>query len=367
MNAMMSRTRYLVVFLALAAAAVAAPARAAAPPEKPAPAADRWPAGKACDWYQQVPRPCGFNFLPSTAVNTTEMWQADTFDAATIDRELGWAEAIGFNSCRVFIQYLVWQADPERFLERFDRFLRIAAKHRISVMPVLFDDCAFSGKEPYLGKQDAPVPGVHNSGWTASPGHNRVVDRKAWPDLERYVTQVVGRFASDRRVIAWDLYNEPTNGAIGDRSLPLAEATFAWARRAGPSQPITLGVWNANAKLHRIALDLSDVVTFHNYGGADAVRRHIADLKVHGRPVICTEWMRRPEARFETHLPVFKAENVGWYSWGLVNGKTQTHLPWGSKPDAPDPPEWFHDLLRKDGTPLLPAEVEVIRQHAAAP
>ncbi|HUU10643.1 MAG TPA: cellulase family glycosylhydrolase, partial [Phycisphaerae bacterium] len=277
---MTTQIRLLALGIGLAAAGpwVMAPVRAAAPPEKPAPAAERWPADKARDWYQQVPRPCGFNFLPSTAVNTTEMWQADTFDAATIDRELGWAEAIGFNSCRVFLQYLVWQADPERFLERFDRFLGIAAKHRISVMPVLFDDCAFSGKEPYLGKQDAPVPGVHNSGWTASPGHSRVVDRKAWPDLERYVTQVVGRFASDRRVIAWDLYNEPTNGAIGDRSLPLAEATFAWARRAGPSQPITLGVWNGNAKLNRIALDLSDIVTFHNYGGPDAVRRHIADL-----------------------------------------------------------------------------------------
>jgi GrpB-like predicted nucleotidyltransferase (UPF0157 family) len=36
----------------------------------------------------------GVNFLPSTAVNSTEMWAPETFDPATIDRELGWAEGV---------------------------------------------------------------------------------------------------------------------------------------------------------------------------------------------------------------------------------------------------------------------------------
>jgi len=75
-------------------------------------AGERWPAEKAWAWYRQQPWACGVNFVPSTAANTTELWQAASFDEKTIDRELGWAARIGFNSCRVFVQYLVWKHDP---------------------------------------------------------------------------------------------------------------------------------------------------------------------------------------------------------------------------------------------------------------
>ena len=85
------------------------------------------------------------------------MWQGATFDAATIDRELGWAREIGFNSCRVFLQFLVWEHEGEAFLARFAQFLELAQKHNLSMMPILFDDCAFAEREPYLGPQDEPI------------------------------------------------------------------------------------------------------------------------------------------------------------------------------------------------------------------
>jgi hypothetical protein len=118
------------------------------------------------------------------------MWQAETFDPKTIDRELGMAEELGLNSVRVFLNYVVWKADPDGFKKRFSQFLEIADKHGISVMPIFFDDCAFAGKEPKLGKQDDPVPGVHNSGWVPSPGKSRVLDSTCWPDLEKYVKDI---------------------------------------------------------------------------------------------------------------------------------------------------------------------------------
>ena len=64
-----------------------------------APAADakRWSKEQAWEWYDKQPWLVGCNFLPSTAINQLEMWQADTFDPKTIDRELGWAESIGMN------------------------------------------------------------------------------------------------------------------------------------------------------------------------------------------------------------------------------------------------------------------------------
>jgi hypothetical protein len=52
----------------------------------------RWTAEQACRWYERQPWLVGCNFLPSTAVNDVEMWQQETFDPATIDRELGWAQ-----------------------------------------------------------------------------------------------------------------------------------------------------------------------------------------------------------------------------------------------------------------------------------
>jgi hypothetical protein len=60
----------------------------------------------------------GANFLPSTAINQLEMWQAESFDPTTIDRELGWAEGIGMNTMRVFLHNLLWEQDPKGFQQR---------------------------------------------------------------------------------------------------------------------------------------------------------------------------------------------------------------------------------------------------------
>jgi len=323
----------------------------------------RLPSERVWFWYRHTEWPCGVNYVPSTAVNSTEMWQAESFDPQTIDRELGWAEEIGFNSCRVFLQFLVWKADPAGFKKRFERFLSIAEKHGITVVPCLFDDCAFSGREPYLGKQAAPVPGVHNSGWTPSPGHKRVVDRSAWPDLERYVKDVIGTWRIDKRILFWDLYNEPGNAGMGRKSLPLLKAAFRWARSAWPRQPVTVAVWTpALRELNTAQLTLSDIISFHNYGGPAEVRRNVERLRFWRRPIVCTEWMRRPYGTYRNLLPFFKKERIGCWSWGLVAGKTQTFYPWGSKPGTPEPKRWFHDLLRKDGSPFDPEEVEFIRR-----
>jgi hypothetical protein len=327
----------------------------------------RWTAEQAWQWYKRQPWLVGVNYLPSTACNTTEFWQAESFDEATIDRELGWAEGLGFNTCRVFVQYLVWKHDPEGLKKRLDRFLSIADRHKISTAVVLFDDCSFGDppiREPYLGKQKDPIPGMIAPSWTPSPGLSKVVDRSEWPDLKRYVTDVVGTLANDRRVVLWDLYNEPGNSGMGNQSLPLVEASFSWAREVRPSQPLTVSVWNGSlADLNRRQIELSDVVSFHAYTDFQGMKAAIATYKAHGRPVVCTEWMARLQgSRFDTELPLFRREGVGCYSWGLVNGRMQCQFPWWSKRGSPEPKVWFHDIFRRDGTPYDPAEIEAIRK-----
>jgi hypothetical protein len=96
----------------------------------------QWTREQAGEWHKKQPWLVGCNFLPSTAVNDVEMWQAETFDPKTIDRELGMAEELGLNSVRVFLNYVVWKADPDGFKKRFSQFLEIADKHGISVMPI---------------------------------------------------------------------------------------------------------------------------------------------------------------------------------------------------------------------------------------
>ena len=329
----------------------------------------RWPEEKAWEWYAKQYWLFGCNFLPSTAVNDTEMWQAETFDPNTIDRELAWARGLGYNSCRVFIQYIVWKQDPKGFKNRFDQFLSIAEKHEICVMPTLFDDCAFdAGRDPYPGKQDDPVPGTSNARWVPSPGLKLVTDKSAWPDLEKYVKDIVGIYGNDKRIVLWDLYNEPGNSGMGNKSLPLVEAVFNWARQAKPSQPLTIGVWGGPKEISDKQIEFSDVISFHFYGDYDGMKNRITDLKKFNRPVICTEWMARTlGSKYETELPLFKQETVGCYNWGLVNGRTQCQYPWGSPKDAPEPQVWFHDLLRRDGSPKNPDEIAFIRKFTTAP
>lgn len=329
----------------------------------------RWTAEKANAWYQKHQWVFGFNFVPSTAVNDTEIWQKETFDPVTIDRELAWAEGLGYSSCRIFIQYIVWKQDPKGLKQRFDEFLKIADKHHISVMPVLFDDCAFdASRDPYPGKQDDPIPGTSNARWVPSPGLKLVTDKSAWPDLEKYIKDMVGSFKNDKRIILWDLYNEPGNSGLGNQSQPLVEATFKWAREAKPSQPLTIGVWGAPREISDKQIELSDIISYHYYGGYDGMKNRITDFKKYGRPVICTEWMARPlGAKYQTELPLFKDEKVACYNWGLVNGRTQTQYPWGSPKDAPEPAVWFHDLLRRDGSPKDAAEIAFIRKFTNAP
>lgn len=334
----------------------------------------RWSTEKANEWYARQPWLVGCNFIPSNAINQLEMWQAETFDPAAIERELGWAAGIGFNTVRTFLHDLAWQADSAGFKQRIDCFLEIASRHGIRPMLVIFDDCWNSN--PQMGPQPEPKPGIHNSGWIQSPSLEVVnCGPGAWGRLEQYVRDIIGSFAEDPRILLWDLYNEPGNSNNGEKSLPLVEAVFDWARAVRPSQPLSVGIWFDNRKLNEFQLAASDVITFHNYTPADKLTAEIARLKTHERPLICTEWMARTcGSLVSTNLPIFARENVGCLNWGLVAGKTNTIYQWQIMPDfaistAPlvepggEPKVWFHDLFCEDGTPYDHAEIELFKKY----
>ena len=346
----------------------------------PAGAQSPWPIAKADAWQTQHPWLVGCNFTPSTAINQLEMWQADTFDPATIHRELGWAQEIGFNSVRVFLHNLLWEQDSKGFLKRMDQFLAIAQQHHIGVTFVLFDSCW--DPFPKLGRQRAPKPFVHNSGWVQSPGLERLQHPERFAELKPYVQGVVGHFKNDPRIDMWDVFNEPDNNNDPayaklepankkDMTLMLLQMTFAWAREVNPSQPLTSGVWLGPwadpAKLSSmeiVQLQNSDVISFHNYGKLDDLKKCVENLRRYQRPIVCTEYMARPVgSTFDPNLKYMHDQKVGAYNWGFVSGKTQTIYPWDSwtKTYTSEPPLWFHDIFRADGTPYDNKEVAFIK------
>jgi hypothetical protein len=344
--------------------------------------ATRWTEKEAADWYAKQPWLVGSNYNPADAINELEMWQADTFDAKRIDLELGWAEGIGLNTMRVFLHDLPWQQDSAGFTKRIDTFLQIAAKHHIKPLFVLFDSCW--DPEPRLGKQHAPRPGVHNSGWVQSPGAKALQDPTQYPRLEAYVKGVVGAFAKDERVLGWDIWNEPDNGNGGSYKdlepknknelvIALLPQAFAWARSAHPTQPLTSGVWKGDwsvaEKLEpgaKIQIEMSDVISFHSYDKPEIFEKRVLSLRQYHRPLLCTEYMARGNgSTFQGTLPLAKKYNVAAINWGLVAGKTQTYLPWDSWQHPytdREPAVWFHEIFRTDGTPYSAEETAFIKQ-----
>ena len=342
-----------------------------------------WSKEQANAWYAQQPFLMGANYVPVNAISQLEMWQAETFDPATIAKEMAMAQKLGFNTMRVFLHDQLWTADQAGFKERINQFLTICAQHNVKPMFVLFDSCW--DPFPHLGQQHAPVQGLHNSGWVQGPGADALKDPAKHPALEAYVKGVVSFLKDDARVLAWDVWNEPdnTNASSYGRFEPankvelvtnLLPQVFTWARSANPSQPITCGIWAGDwsspeklKPIEKIQVENSDVISFHNYDDAPEFEKRIKWLQSYGRPILCTEYMSRGnKSVFQRSLPVAAKYNVAAYNWGFVAGKSNTIYPWDSwqKPYPAEPQLWFHDIFRADGTPYQAEEVALIQTIA---
>ena len=343
----------------------------------------KWTEKQSNTWYSRQPWLVGCNFLPSSAINQLEMFQEDTFDQKTIERELDWAKDLGFNSLRVYLHDLLW-SEKEKFKKTFEKFLNICNEKEIKPIVVLFDDC--HRPYPKIGKQPIPVRGVHNSGWKQSPGMELVnqvaedeIDAKELNRLKEFIQGILLDYSNDERILMWDIYNEPGQFGLGDKSFSLLQLCWEWAHEIRPSQPLTSCLDGAiGDEIIKLNGENSDVITFHTYE-AEKLDPTIQRLKEFKRPIMCTEYMAREfGTTFEFSLPIFKKENIGCYNWGLVAGKSQTHFGWSTilelqkrkkngdflndLDEIPEPEEWFHDIFRKDGSPFKETEISFIKQ-----
>ena len=364
--------------------------------KSPSPVADyRWTEERAWQWHNENGWMVGTNFNPSTSINQLEFWQEDTYDPETIERELEWSAELGMNMHRVYLHNLLWDQDSIGFLERVDNYLNISESKDIKTLFVLLDDVWHP--VPKLGKQPEPIPFVHNSGWVQAPGSEILGDSSRHDELKNYVKGVISHFADDKRVVGWDLYNEPDNVASSDPenlvnninfrglnrgpevkekhiySLSLLKKIFMWAREVNPSQPLTVGLWKDSetwndidnlSAIDRFAISNSDVISFHAYGDLEETRKKIEDLEQFNRPLLCTEYLARGEQNtFQIMLPLFKEKEIAAVNWGFVAGKTNTAFPWSSWQVEFDslPKIWHHDIYLPDKTPYDEKEIAFLK------
>lgn len=355
----------------------------------------RWSEERAWQWHNENGWMVGTNFNPSTSINQLEFWQEDTYDPETIERELEWSAELGMNMHRVYLHNLLWDQDSIGFLERVDNYLNISESKNIKTLFVLLDDVWHP--VPKLGKQPEPIPFVHNSGWVQAPGSEILGDSSRHDELRNYVKGVISHFADDKRVVGWDLYNEPDNVASSDPenlvnninfrglnrgpevkekhiySLSLLKKIFMWAREVNPSQPLTVGLWKDSetwndidnlSAIDRFAISNSDVISFHAYGDLEETRKKIEDLEQFNRPLLCTEYLARGEQNtFQIMLPLFKEKEIAAVNWGFVAGKTNTAFPWSSWQVEFDslPKIWHHDIYLPDKTPYDEKEIAFLK------
>jgi len=347
----------------------------------------QWTAEEVWAWYEKQPWIRGWCGYPSNCVNRIAMWQKYGHEevAEQIEREFALAESIGFNAVRAVIQFEVWRFEHDSFMNNLEEYLTAAARHGLGVMLCLGNDCTvpksrfrpvvFGEQHIDWGWHSGIRQGPHTGDYR-EPGYMLLDEPEYERDYYDMAGELADRYGQDGRVQIWDVWNEPGNSNRGTMSMKAMETFFSILRAKGVKQPLTADGWGRfeQSEIERRAMELSDVITFHYYGPFQNMVTLIERLKrTYRRPLINNEWLNRYEGnRIQEIFPLFWLERIGSYSWGLMQGYSQTYEPWGGyflredfKNGKLDLTGWQHDLFRFNGHPYDPNEIAVIRRFSA--
>lgn len=348
----------------------------------------KWSKEKAWEWYDSLPWLRGCNYMSADCANRIDQWQEDGFEERlqTTEEEFRLMQDLGYNTIRIILEFIVWKKEHDGFMERFDRYLSLAASYGISCMVVFGNDCMPLKEETLrrtrLGKQTVDW-GYHGGrkasqhGILPEPGYHLMDDPTLEAEHYEWLREIVTKYKDDKRIIMWDVFNEVGGSNRGNLSLSYLKNFVNIIREINPVQPITACIWsNPKApeslpEIEKFALENSDIISYHSYASYQENVEIIRKLKKFGRPIINTEWLARClDNNVEELFPLFYLEKIGCYNWGFVAGKYQTYEPWNSiweqyeKNPAInwDFTKWFHDLYRPNLRPYNPKEIEIIKK-----
>ena len=299
-------------------------------PKKPAPRG-QWTEEQAWNWEKKVGEIKGFN-QPEPA-----------YPGQTRDQILRKAAEFGLNSVRFWIS----GSSAEEQIEYIRRFAEDASKYGMTVSPV------FNIQLWYYSLPD---------------------EEKALRDCEDVLRKVVRAFATDERIILWDIWNEPrfrANEKDTMRQMDWLEKMVLWCRDEGICQPITSSIiWDAGYDADTVSdtwkrraeiEGMMDVHNFHDYQVAENMGRSLDVTlrkirRISDRPIVCTECLSRAYGSGVSRtLAAFARERVHFYIWGMYNNDANWSVKWSrSTYDPFDPP--FHDMLWADGDMYDPRE-----------
>ena len=348
---------------------------------------EKWTCEQANEWYAKQGWLRGCNFIGSDCANRLDMWQKYKCEEklATAERELALCQKIGFNTVRLWANFDVYYAEPESYMEIFERYISLCHKYGQKVMVVLAHEEDIPRGDVFVPKkmgEQAYALGVHQ-GRVALPPEEYAKAPKhymEYPEIrELYIEMVrrtVRKYAKDERILSWNIYNEPGIG-LGDRAVYILKTLFEVVRAEDPDQPLCADLWNSikNGEIataaERLALENSDIISFHSYQSYEKLVAEIRFLQRFNRPLFQTEWLHRiNHNNVQEVYPLLYITNVSNYCWGFVVGKTQTNEPWSSmwaqwdrgEDRGYDFTKWQHDLFRPNLRPYDPREIVLIEK-----
>ena len=313
-----------------------------------------WPKEKAWEWYRAQPWMRGCNYMPASCANRVDQWQELGCEErfAEMERELQVAESIGFNTLRIIVElqgFGVWLEEHDGFMERFERCLEIMDKHNMRAIVVLGNDCMRPRsvwKLPKPGPQHYDI-GYHggrkqsqHGSFPGEIGHSQVDDPELKPKFFAMCEELMTKYREDRRIVIWNIWNEPGNSNRGEVSVAPLKELFELAWKIDPVQPLAADLWRddfgtdpkSKNQAQCVAGQLSDIISYHCYSDYEHQVRVIRLLRKHyDRPMVNTEWLARiMHNDVFTAYPLYYIEGIGCTCWGFVAGKYQTYEPWES-------------------------------------
>lgn len=284
----------------------------------------------------------GFNYTQSNAWNDKDFWSK--YDHAIVDREMGYAQRLGLNSARIFLNYQFYHDGGEKFLHDVKDFVQTAWKHGISTHPILFMGFRFL-------EEDLNAP--WSNGERLRPLSKTILDKGSWAIGERYFDALYEAIGQEEGLLFWDIANEPgfTDDFVTwydeepeylrtfrekpdmeelrykqEKTWEIVRHFCKYVKAKDPDHDIGVGnIFIFETEASGTA-ELVDVIIFHDYSATRSRLRGIYEQaialgKKYNKPVLNNETACLARSNpYDMAIQMAEEYGVGWYIFELMIG-----------------------------------------------